>query len=212
MKTIFSHWKTTCTGVTMIAGAAWTLWNDRSHLDQTTFVMCIGAIMTGLGFVFSADGSQTSTPPAPGGTSKAGGPLLLLAAIMSASILCGCAPLAPGSRAIVVRAEQSITVANSTFDTAVHIDDANRSFWRTNLPAFHQFCEWLRAPVVIAPLTNSFPRGLAIVRSADLVKNEYKSSNSTNDYAALINSLAIVESATTQAQQFIAQTATSTVK
>ena len=61
---------------------------------------------------------------------------------------------------MVVRAEQSITIANATFDSAVKIDNANRSFFRTNAPAFHQFCEWLRTPVVMPPLTNAEPRGL----------------------------------------------------
>ncbi len=151
--------------------------------------------------------SHSATPPPASPPSTP--PLPLLIAIGAAALfMTGCVPLKPGARAVVVRAEQSITVANATFDSAVHIDDANRSFFRTNAPAFHQFCEWLRVPVVMVPLTNSLPRGLAIVASADAVKETYKATNTTNAYAALINSLAIVESATSQAQKFILETST----
>ncbi len=136
-------------------------------------------------------------------------PLQVLFALLAASFLfTGCSSLDPGARAVVVRAEQSIVIANVTFDAAVHIDDSNRPFFRTNAPAFHQFAEWLRTPVVMVPLTNSLPRGLAIVSSADAVKNRYKATNSTNDYASLISSLAVVESVTGEAQKFIAETTT----
>ena len=146
-----------------------------------------------------------SSPPKTDGGSSAGGIAAILAALGVASFLLvgtGCASVTSGQSSVVVRAEQSISLANATFDAAVHIDDANRAFFKTNLPAFHLFCEWLRAPV------NGTPRGIAIVTSADAVKETYKRTRSTNDYAILISSLAVVESATVQAQQFIAQTAT----
>ena len=146
---------------------------------------------------------QTSPPSGSGGTS-AGGTAALLVALGAASLLfTGCASVTPGQSAVVVRAEQSISVANATFDSAVHIDDADRALFAAKVPAFHSFCEWLRQPVTIWPLTNSLPRGLAIVNSADMVKNSYKTTRSTNDYAALISALAVVETATVQAQQLI---------
>lgn len=151
---------------------------------------------------------KDSTPPPASGASTAGRVTGLLVSLGVAGLLFGCAAIQPGSRAVVVRAEQSISVANATFDSAVRIDNANRAFFRTNAPAFHEFCEWLRRPVTLAPLTNSLPRGLAICQSANAVKLAYKRTNSTNDYAALINSLAVVEAATAQAQKFILQTST----
>jgi len=155
--------------------------------------------------------THSSPPPVSGASPKSPlPPMVLLAVCAGGLLLTGCAHLAPGSRAVVVRAEQSITLANATFDSAIHIDDANRPFFRTNAPAFHAFCEWLRVPVVILPLTNSLPRGLAIVESADAVKNAYKQTSGTNEYAFLISSLAVVESVTSEAQKFIAQTATAT--
>ncbi|MDD5139385.1 MAG: hypothetical protein PHY43_03875 [Verrucomicrobiales bacterium] len=144
----------------------------------------------------------------PDASSGGGMAALLLALALPSLLFTGCTSLDPGSRAVVVRAEQSITVANATFDAAVHIDDANTAFFRTNAPAFHRFCEWLRTPVLMVPLTNIYPRGIAIVSSADAVKNAYKSTNSTNDYALLISSLAVVESVTVEAQKFITETST----
>lgn len=156
--------------------------------------------------------THSSSPPSgSGGASKAGGIAALLVALGVASCALGCAPLQKNADPIVVRAEQSIAIANSTFDTVVHLDQADRNLSAAKAPKFHAFCEWLRTPVIIAPLTNSFPRGLAIVRSADLVKEKYKSTRSTNDYALLISSLAVVESATVQAQQLYS-TAITTIK
>lgn len=148
--------------------------------------------------------TETSLPDATSST-KAGGVTGLLVAFGAASLLfvTGCTALDPGSRAIVVRTEQSLTVADSTFDTVVRIDNSHRQFFQTNAAAFHAFAEWLRQPVTLAGLTNSWPRGIAIIRSADTVKNAYKAQPTTNNYAALINSLATVEAATAQAQSWL---------
>ena len=127
-------------------------------------------------------------------------PALIAIACIFAS---GCASLDPNARAVVVRAEQSIAVANSTMNAVVHIDNANRKFFETNAPGFHQFCEWLRAPVIIPPLTNDTPRGIALVKSADAVKNAYKKSNAPGDYADLVSALAAIEAATAQAQGWL---------
>jgi hypothetical protein len=157
-------------------------------------------------------GTNTPKPSAPdataaGSSSKAGRPLLLAAiSVMSACVFLlgtGCASLDPSARAIVVRTEQSLTVANATFDSLVHIDNANRPFFRTNAPGFHAFAEWLRHPVTIPPLTNAAPRGVALVQSANTIKTAYKSQPSTQNHAALIRSLAAVEAATSQAQSWL---------
>ena len=169
------------------------------------------ALMNGRGIkgtisaIWLGTNTPKASPPNPNGGSSAGGTAAILAALGVASLLLigtGCASVTPGQSSVVVRAEQSISLANATFDAAVHIDDANRAFFKTNLPPFHIFCESLRAPV------NGTPRGIAIVTSADAVKETYKRTRSTNDYAILISSLAVVDSATAEAQKFIAQTAT----
>lgn len=182
----------------LITRAAYALMNGRG-IKGTLSAIWLGT---------NTPAPSQSSPPASGGISKT---VSALVALCAASLLfTGCASIASGNRAVVVRAEQSISLANATLDSAVHIDDANRSWSMSHAPAFHQFCEWLRAPVVMLPLTNSLPRGLAIVASADAVKETYKRTNNTNDYALLISSLAVVESATAQAQKFIAATATAT--
>jgi|GEM_PF-1089057 len=148
--------------------------------------------------------SQSSPPSGSGGASGAGGVVGLLVFLLAASFtFTGCAPLQKGADPLIVRAEQSETVANATFDSAVRIDYAGGSLLAAKVPPFHAFCEWLRQPVVISPFTNAFPRGLAIVRSLDAVKNNYEQNKGTNEYAVLISSLAAVESATVQAQQLI---------
>lgn len=188
-------------GYNQAAGAA-------SDLLNCSFI--IGLAASGLGLLLSHL-THSAPPSASGGASKAGGVAALFIALGLASYTCGCATMSKGADPVVVRAEQSISLANSTFDLAVHLDNADRALSQSKAPAFHSFCEWLRTPVIIAPLTNSFPRGLAIVRSADTVKQTYESTHSTNDYAILVSSLAVVESATAQAQQLYA-TAVTTIK
>ena len=170
----------------------------------------VAAVVLGITWLWGhlTHADPQSSPPSSGGISKTVSALVALCAV--SLLFTGCASIASGNRAVVVRAEQSISLANATLDSAVHIDDANRLWSMSHAPAFHQFCEWLRAPVVMLPLTNSLPRGLAIVASADAVKETYKRTNNTNDYALLISSLAVLESATSQAQKFIAATATAT--
>ena len=189
--------------------AAYVLFKDAGRAYQA---IRNGGGLLGIwrGLVLGTNTPTNSTPPAATGVpAKSGGAtagLFLFAASLLLIHATGCAGIAPGQRAVVVRAEQSITIANSTFDAAVHIDAGNRAFYRTNAPAFHEFCEWLRTPVVLSPLTNSLPRGVAICSSADVVKNAYKQTSGTNEYVALINSLAVVEAATAEAQKFILAT------
>jgi hypothetical protein len=115
----------------------------------------------------------------------------------------GCATLQPGANALVVRVEQTQVIAKSTFDLVLNVDNSNRPFWTTNLPAFHGFCEYLRAPVPI-DASNSLPRGAAWLWSLDQTKLSYKSSLSSSN--ALVSALAVVETGLSQAQLYLAQT------
>ena len=153
-----------------------------------------------------------NSPPPASGASPAGCVTGLLVSLGAASLLfcSGCVALAPGARPEVVRTEQSLAVANATFNGVVHVDQSNRPYFRTNAPGFHAFAEWLRQPVTLPPLTNAEPRGIAIIRSANAVKNTYKSQPTTNNYAALITSLATVEAATAQAQSWLASVTATT--
>ena len=154
------------------------------------------------GHIYHAPASPT--PSSNGTASKL--PLIFLVASLALPLAAftGCASLDPNARAVVVRAEQSEAVANATLDAAIHIDASNREFFKTNAAPFHAFCEWLRTPVLMPPLTTPQPRGVAMIRSLDAVKETYKRTNTTNDYAILISSLATVEAVTSQAQNWIA--------
>lgn len=84
----------------------------------------------------------------------------------------GCATLAPGADPLVVRAEQAETVAIATFNMVVQVDDKDREYWKRTVPGFHDFAEWLRAPLVVG--TNTHPRGIAMIRNVEAIKQTYK--------------------------------------
>jgi hypothetical protein len=127
---------------------------------------------------------------------------VLLPGLIVLISLAACAHLDKGADPIVVRAEQSASVAAATFDTFLKIDNSNRDFFRTNLPPFHGFAEYLRAPIVVNG-TNLLPRGLAFVISLQSVKQAYKGGTATSN--VLVTAIAVLESSVSVAQNLIAQ-------
>jgi hypothetical protein len=121
-----------------------------------------------------------------------------LAAIALAIVMVGCATLNNGSDAFVVRVEQSETAANATFDLVLHVDHADRGFWRTNAPAFHSFCEWLRTPQAYGAAGSSVPRCVAMQLNLDDLKLAYKASKTTGTSNALWSSWMVLNTAITQ--------------
>ena len=105
----------------------------------------------------------------------------------------GCASLTPGSDPIVVRVEQAQTSAMATFDLVLHVDQADRGFWRTNAPAFHQFCEWLRTPTPYSG-TNLARCQVMQLNVSDL-KLAYKASKSAGSSNALYSAWATLNTA-----------------
>lgn len=112
--------------------------------------------------------------------------------------LIGCASLTPGADPLVVRVEQTETTASQVFQSVLSVDNADRGFWRTNAPGFHNFCEWLRQPQGVL-ITNTVPvtvpRDIAIVMNLDNVKLQYKSSLASSNvlWTALDTMLAVVQ-------------------
>lgn len=106
----------------------------------------------------------------------------LLSLIIFTGLLAGCQlfKVDPGSDPLVVNVERLEASAVATFDFVLNVDNADRGFWRTNALAFHGFCEWLRAPMVVDQ-TNQLPRGLAMVKQLDNVKLAYKSSKADSN-------------------------------
>jgi hypothetical protein len=116
--------------------------------------------------------------------------------IVSSLFLAACASLKPGADALVVRAEQTEASAKASFDLLLSIDHSDRGFWKTNLPAFHGFCEWLREPQ-IALVTNILPRASAMILSVNAVKRDYILSKSYSN--SLVSAIAVLESACAEA-------------
>jgi hypothetical protein len=129
----------------------------------------------------------------------------LALALALLAITSGCSHLQPGADPLVVRCEQTETIAYATFDTFLQIDDSNRAFWKTNTPALHSFAEYLRAPVPDG--TANCQRGISYIRGLNTVKRAYKQGSASSN--AVVTILATVETAVIEAQKHIA-TATAT--
>jgi hypothetical protein len=116
---------------------------------------------------------------------------LMMFTALAGVVVCvfvGCAAIQPGNDPIVVNVERTETVARDTFDMVLGIDNSQRGFYRTNAPAFHSFCEWLRQPQSVPDFNSptaamlTLPRASAMLISLDNVKLDYKSAKaSSND-------------------------------
>jgi hypothetical protein len=133
--------------------------------------------------------------------------LLFAVATFALLMTSGCAHIQPGNDPLVVRVEQTETIAKTTFDQVLAIDNSNRIFFGKNAPDFHKFCEWLRAPQQISPGdsltigTNALPRCSAMLFSLDDVKRSYKLAGaSSND---VFTALQTVTSAMGQANVWL---------
>ena len=166
---------------------------------------CIGLVMFIIGMAWShySHAGDSSTPPAaPAGGTGSGGsklPLMLaFACLVFMPVLCftGCASLQPGADPVVVNTERAETLGKSTFDLVLNTDNTDRAFWATNVPAFHNFCEWLRQPQTIEA-TNTLPRALALLLSLDDVKRDYQAGLSSSN--ALQTALVTFEGVVDQA-------------
>ena len=127
--------------------------------------------------------------------------LLLTALTLLGFLLAGCATLNPGADPLVVRVEQTLTTANATFDMVLHVDQADRGFWRTNAPAFHGFCEWLRTPVSTYADGNQ-PRAVAMQLNLDGLKNDYKANKTVAGSNTLYRALLTLNAAVSQSSSW----------
>lgn len=125
---------------------------------------------------------------------------ILAASIIGLLILIGCAHLTPGADPLVVRVEQTQSGAMGTFDLVLHEDQANRSFWATNAPAFHSFCEWLRTPQKYNG--SNVARCVAIQFNVDDLKLAYKAGKTTGNSNALYTAFTVLSAAVGQASSW----------
>jgi hypothetical protein len=108
----------------------------------------------------------------------------------------GCSTIQPGADVLVVRAEQLETTADASFQLVVSVDNADRGFWKTNAPAFHNFAEWLRAPVP-TPSNPNEPRGLGMILLVDADKIAYQQNKSLSN--SLLSAISDLQFAANQA-------------
>ncbi len=142
-------------------------------------------------------------------TAQNGTPRLTILALTLGTLLAvgatttGCrllSPAAPGQDPLVVHVEQVQAISFTTLDTLLKIDDGARDFFRTNLPPFHAFAEYLRQPVPDG--TNQIRRWVSYLETVDRIKLSYLHGLTSSNN--LITALAVLESTTAEAQKQIA--------
>ncbi len=113
----------------------------------------------------------------------------------------GCASLQPGADPFVVGVERTQNAAGSSLDFVLRLDQTDRGFWRTNAPAFHQFCEWLRVPTVyqsrIGP--TNVARAISIQLNVQDLKVAYKANRAAGNSNVLWSAWSILDTALSQA-------------
>lgn len=119
-----------------------------------------------------------------------------LITVFIATLIVGCATLNPGADPLVVRTEQTLSAARYTFDFVLNVDNLNRSFWITNAPALHNFCEWLRTPQTYG--TNTVARCVVMQLNVDDLKLAYKASKNTGSSNALWSAWSVLNAAVDQ--------------
>lgn len=128
----------------------------------------------------------------------------LFTAVIGVLVIAGCAQIKPGNDPIIVNAERVQTIAAPTFDLVLETDNANRPLFQTKIPAFHEFCEWLRQPQT-AQLADGTPtnvqRSIAMQLNLDKVKLDYKASKVSSN--AVLEAVAALQSIETQANAWL---------
>lgn len=126
--------------------------------------------------------------------------LIPLLAFVAVLLFAACATLQPGADKFVVRVEQTQLGASATLDFVLHLDNADRGYWRSNAPAFHDFCEWLRTPVPIDRAT--YARALAMQLNVQSLKVAYKANRNGGTSNALYLAADVLSMACSQANSW----------
>jgi len=147
--------------------------------------LALAFLRAGVATAAAGQDQAQSVPVKPASSAGSGTAALILALAAGLALggILGCAPLQPGADRLVVRVEQTETSAKASFKAVLTLDNNSRDFFRTNLPAFHNFCEWLRTPmpVIDRGATISLPRDLAMVVSLDNLKLDYQSGRASSN-------------------------------
>ena len=112
---------------------------------------------------------------------------LILSSLVGLALV-ACAHLQPGADPLIVRAEQTQTIAKNSFQLVLSVDHSDRGLWRSNAPAFHAFCEWLRQPIQYpgreGTPAQTVPRDVMMLLQLDDIKTDYKASRSSSNTLA----------------------------
>lgn len=138
------------------------------------------------------DNSDKKNPP--------GLPMVLIPFMLAIMLALGCAAIKPGNDKLVVRTEQFLTGAQASFLMTLRYDNADRGYWRTNAPAFHNFCEMLRKPTKYQAETN-LPQYRVMLLSLNDVKADYKAGKASSN--ELHTALATLESLIGQGKAWV---------
>lgn len=122
--------------------------------------------------------------------------VVLFVPVAFLALFVSCATVNPDADVLVVRTEQAQAGALATFDFIIYMDHSNRTFWRTNAPAFHAFAEWLRTPQSYG--TSEVPRAVAIQLNLDDLKQTYKFARTSANSNALWAALQVLNAAVAQ--------------
>lgn len=107
----------------------------------------------------------------------------------------GCSHLDANADPLIVRAEQTESIADSTFSLFLHLEDQNHALVKTKAPAVTDFAEWLRT---LTPAHGiQVPRASALIYSLNDVKAAYRANKTNSDL--LITATATLTEALNQA-------------
>jgi hypothetical protein len=104
----------------------------------------------------------------------------------------GCASTEPGQDPLVVHAERTTAIALDVMDAFLRIEHEHRALLDQAVPEIHRFAERLR---------RDGPQYLATARAAT---RAYKHSRSPENQFTLQTALAVLQTALTEAQRYIA--------
>jgi hypothetical protein len=122
--------------------------------------------------------------------------------LLSGLTVCGCAQLQPGADPLIVRTEQVEQGAKATFQLTLQLDNLDRGFWRTNAPAFHDYCELLRIPTPYQ-VTNTLPRYRVMLLTLNDVKMDYRAFRTAARSNDLVLALATLQNLQDQAHAWL---------
>ena len=127
--------------------------------------------------------------------------LILGLALLVDAFIVGCAALKPGADPLVVRVEQAQSAASPTFDMVLRLDNAERDWWKTNAPAFHTWCEWLRTSTPYQG--TNIARCLVMQFNVDDLKQSYKANKTAGGSNALYTAFGTLSTALSQSSSWI---------